>query len=217
MKGAPETVASFCQPRTVPSSFQAELKSFTAQGFRVIALAHKALSLDAGHSLRDLDRDKVESGLTFLGLLVMENRLKGETRPVLEELREARIRTVMVTGDNLETAITVGRNSGMIPSGDRVILVEASDPEDPHPASVTWQTVEDTQPCKEKNQDSCIIIDGSSINSTSFHFAMNGKTFQVLQKYFSPLLPKILVNGTVFARMSPGQKSSLVEEFQKLK
>uniref|UniRef100_A0A803T411 Cation-transporting ATPase n=1 Tax=Anolis carolinensis TaxID=28377 RepID=A0A803T411_ANOCA len=185
MKGAPETVAGFCLPKTVPPSFQAELKSFTAQGFRVIALAHKELSLDA-----------VESGLTFLGLLVMENRLKGETRPVLEELREARIRTVMVTGDNLETAITVGRNSGMIPSGDRVILVEASDPEDPYPASVTWQTVEDTQPCKEKNQDPCITIYDKS--SSSFHFAMNGKTFQALQKSFSSLLPKILVNGTVF-------------------
>nr|XP_060623236.1 probable cation-transporting ATPase 13A5 [Anolis sagrei ordinatus] len=214
MKGAPEMVASFCHPKTVPSSFQAELKSFTAQGFRVIALAHKELSLDAGDSLRDLDRDELESGLTFLGLLVMENRLKGETRPVLEELSEARIRTVMVTGDNLETAITVSRNSGMIPSGDRVILVEASDPEDPHPASVTWQTMEDTELCKEKKQDPYITIDGSS--TSNFHFALNGKTFQVLQKYFSHLLPKILVNGTVFARMSPGQKSSLVEEFQKL-
>uniref|UniRef100_A0A803SN38 Cation-transporting ATPase n=1 Tax=Anolis carolinensis TaxID=28377 RepID=A0A803SN38_ANOCA len=205
MKGAPETVASFCHPKTVPSSFQEELKSFTAQGFRVIALAHKVLSLDAEDSLRDLDRDEVESGLTLLGLLVMENRLKGETRPVLEELRDARIRTVMVTGDNLETAVTVGRNSGMIPLGDRVILVEAADPEGPQPASVTWQVMEDMQSCKEKNQDPCISIDGSS---TSFHFAMNGKTFQVLQKYFSPLLPKILVNGTVFARMSPGQKSN---------
>nr|XP_060623233.1 probable cation-transporting ATPase 13A5 [Anolis sagrei ordinatus] len=216
MKGAPEKVASFCQPRTVPPSFQAELKSFTAQGFRVIALAHKELSLDAGDSFRDLDRDELESGLTFLGLLVMENRLKGETRPVLEELREARIRTVMVTGDNLETAITVGRNSGMIPSGDRVILVEASDPEDPHPVSVTWQVVEDTESCKEKNQDPCIAIYGKGSSSSDFHFAMNGKTFQVIQKCFSSLLPKILVNGTVFARMSPGQKSSLVEEFQKL-
>jgi len=30
-------------------------------------------------------------------------------------------------------------------------------------------------------------------------------------------LLQILVNATVFARMSPGQKSSLIEEFQKLK
>jgi P-type E1-E2 ATPase len=40
----------------------------------------------------------VESELTFLGLLIMENRLKKETKPVLKELSEACIRTVMVTG-----------------------------------------------------------------------------------------------------------------------
>lgn len=43
-------------------------------------------------------REEVESDLNFLGLLVMENRLKSETPPVLEELRAALIRTVMVTG-----------------------------------------------------------------------------------------------------------------------
>lgn len=43
-------------------------------------------------------REHVESELTFLGLLIMENRLKKETKPVLKELNEARIRTVMITG-----------------------------------------------------------------------------------------------------------------------
>lgn len=43
-------------------------------------------------------REEVESDLTFLGLLIMENRLKRETKPVLEELTAARIRSVMVTG-----------------------------------------------------------------------------------------------------------------------
>lgn len=45
-----------------------------------------------------ISRDKVESDLIFLGLLILENRLKDETKPVLEELISARIRTVMVTG-----------------------------------------------------------------------------------------------------------------------
>lgn len=43
-------------------------------------------------------REHVESELTLLGLLVMENRLKKETKAVLKELSEARIRTVMITG-----------------------------------------------------------------------------------------------------------------------
>lgn len=43
-------------------------------------------------------REEAESGLEFLGLLVMENRLKQETKPVLRELAAAHIRNVMVTG-----------------------------------------------------------------------------------------------------------------------
>lgn len=45
-----------------------------------------------------ISRDKVEADLIFLGLLILENRLKEETKPVLEELISARIRTVMITG-----------------------------------------------------------------------------------------------------------------------
>ena len=40
----------------------------------------------------------MECDLTFLGLLVMENRLKPETSPVIHQLSEANIRTIMVTG-----------------------------------------------------------------------------------------------------------------------
>ncbi|XP_042308592.1 probable cation-transporting ATPase 13A5 [Sceloporus undulatus] len=214
MKGAPEVVASLCQPMTVPPNFKVELRPFTSQGFRVIALAHKELlPLERAVSLGGLERDQVESSLTFLGLLIMENRLKSETKPVLEELSCARIRSVMVTGDHLETAVTVARTSGMVSRGSRVILVEAMEAEGEHcPASITWRTLEDAQPGMEKSQDPCITVDGKS----NFHFALDGKTYQLLQKYFSTLLPKILVNGTVFARMPPAQKSSLIEEFQKL-
>lgn len=36
--------------------------------------------------------------MVFLGFLVMRNLLKPETRPVISTLRNANIRTVMVTG-----------------------------------------------------------------------------------------------------------------------
>lgn len=50
----------------------------------------------------------MECNLTFLGLLVMENRLKPQTTPVIHKLLEANIRTIMVTGmTNLH--IVVGR------------------------------------------------------------------------------------------------------------
>ncbi|XP_029142593.1 probable cation-transporting ATPase 13A5 [Protobothrops mucrosquamatus] len=225
MKGAPETVAGFCEERTVPTIFQAELKHFTTQGFRVIGLAHKKLDLPQGVVFSDLKREEVESGLTFLGLLVMENRLKSETKPVLQELSQARIRSVMVTGDNLQTAITVARNSGMLPSTSQVVLVDAQEPEDSCPASVTWQLVEEEEEAplimgKDKSdfQDPHITLEdpGTEEGGDRFHFVLSGASYQVLVKHFSSLLPKVLLNGTIFARMSPAQKSSLVEEFQKL-
>ncbi|XP_038301816.1 probable cation-transporting ATPase 13A5 isoform X2 [Canis lupus familiaris] len=219
VKGAPEMLAKFCKSETVPKDFPQKLRSYTIQGFRVIALAHKALKIEKLSEVQNLAREKVESELTFLGLLIMENRLKKETKLVLKELSEAHIRMVMITGDNLQTAITVAKNSEMIPRGSQVILVEANEPEDFVPASVTWQLIEDQENGLGRNE-TYLNIGNSSVpdgtRGSCYHFAMSGKSYQVIFQHFNSLLPKILVNGTIFARMSPAQKSSLVEEFQKL-
>lgn len=45
-----------------------------------------------------LSREEVERDLEFLGLVVLENRLKQPTASVITELREANIRVVMITG-----------------------------------------------------------------------------------------------------------------------
>lgn len=45
----------------------------------------------------------------------------------------------------------------------------------------------------------------------SYNFAMTGKTFGILRKSFPKILEKILLNGTIYARMSPDQKAQLVE------
>ncbi|KAM9317089.1 putative cation-transporting ATPase 13A4 [Gastrophryne carolinensis] len=219
MKGAPEMVASFCKPDTVPINFSDELGHYTKQGFRVLGLAYKILENKESLSVKTLKRDEVESGLSFLGLLVMENRLKLETRPVLRELFNARVRTVMITGDNLQTAVTVSRNSGMISEGSDVILVEASEPTEANLASITWTLVHGVKPKSFEDVEMYITIpDKSRVDSEKppYYFAMTGSSYQIILQHFNNLLQKILINGTIFARMSPGQKASLIEEFQKL-
>ncbi|XP_032302478.1 probable cation-transporting ATPase 13A4 isoform X2 [Coturnix japonica] len=216
-KGAPETVATLCRAETVPPNFESKLLFYTAQGFRVIGVACKSLQVEKQST--DLTREEVESDLTFLGLLIMENRLKRETKPVLEELSAAHIRSVMVTGDNIQTAVTVARNAGMISPTNRVILVEANKIPGSFSASVTWK------PLEENKTEDYGILDSVSqtgrrislaVESGQFHFAMSGKSYQIVAQHFSNLLPKLLLNSTVFARMSPSQKASLVEDFQKL-
>ncbi|KAM9542402.1 LOW QUALITY PROTEIN: putative cation-transporting ATPase 13A5 [Guaruba guarouba] len=182
------------------------------------ALAHNVLNPGKDVDVSNLEREAAESELEFLGLLVIENSLKQETKPVLQQRAAARIRSVIVTGDNLQTAVMVARTAGMSHTASKGILVEASEPEGSTPTSIAWRLAED---CEANTAAPHEVYNNTEENITleketcSYHFAVNGKSYQVIIKYFYSLLPKIPVNATVFARMSPGQKSSLVEEFQK--
>ncbi|XP_041030347.1 probable cation-transporting ATPase 13A4 isoform X1 [Carcharodon carcharias] len=215
LKGAPEMVIHLCKPETVPRSFSTELQRYTKQGFRVIGFAFKSLWNGRDITVANLKREDVESDLVFLGLLILENKLKPQTIPVLSELSNARIRTVMITGDNLQTAVTVARNAGMIPLTHKIILIEASKAKESVPAVISWKLMENgknnDQICTDETK---IPIDG--FEKKNFHFVMTGKSYDILIQHFYHLLPKLLISATVFARMSPNQKGSLIEEFQKL-
>ena len=81
----------------VPNDFYTTLENYTKQGFRVIALAHREVKASI-LKIEKLQREELEENLTFLGLIILENRLKEETVPALEILSEAGIRSVMITG-----------------------------------------------------------------------------------------------------------------------
>ncbi|KAM4040349.1 putative cation-transporting ATPase 13A4 [Anomaloglossus baeobatrachus] len=219
MKGAPEMVIKFCREESVPKGFSQELQFYTMKGFRVIGFAYKTLDQKIAAD-GNFVREDIESDMEFLGLLILENRLKPETKPALQELSAANIRTVMITGDNLQTAITVARTSGLVPMNSNVILVEAEEPTGLHSAKISWHPAEGLDHHSEDLTMSINIdIEGRAVLEEAqgnYHFAMSGKTYQVVLHHFQSLLPKLLVNGAIFARMSPGQKSSLIEEFQKL-
>lgn len=124
-KGAPEKIYALCDKRTVPDHFHVILNSYARQGYRIIALAYATLS--ARYTITKVQkcaRDTVEKNLTFLGFCVLENRLKTDTKSVIQSLADANIRTVMVTGDNILTAISVAKNCRMIQNDERVIHID---------------------------------------------------------------------------------------------
>lgn len=45
-----------------------------------------------------LFRIEAESELIFLGFIVLQNKLKPETTPIIHELKRASVRPVMITG-----------------------------------------------------------------------------------------------------------------------
>nr|CAD7265697.1 unnamed protein product [Timema shepardi] len=96
-KGSPETILSLSIPDTIPIDTSAVLEEYTQEGYRVLALAYRELRKLSYAKAQRLLREEVESNLIFLGLIVMENRLKQGTSATLIMLREANIRTIMVT------------------------------------------------------------------------------------------------------------------------
>ncbi len=67
---------------------------------------------------------QVECELELLGLVVLENRLKVQTAPVIAQLHAANIRSVMATGDNLLTAISVARECGILEQRKQLFILE---------------------------------------------------------------------------------------------
>ncbi|NXA31246.1 AT133 ATPase, partial [Eudromia elegans] len=223
MKGAPEVIASLCKQETVPVDFESVLEEYTKQGFRVIALAHRKLeSKLTWHKVQTINRDAIESNMDFMGLIIMQNKLKQETPAVLEDLHKANIRTVMVTGDNMLTAISVARDCGMILPQDKVIIAEALPPKDGQAARINWHYADTLAKCTSSSpainsEDIPVKLVHESLEDlqmTKYHFAMNGKSFAVILEHFQDLVPKLVLHGTVFARMAPDQKTQLVEALQ---
>lgn len=217
VKGSPEMVSSLSMPDTVPMDFHSVLTSYTQHGYRVIALARKQLPSKLTYpKIQRLQREQVECDLTFLGLLVMENRLKPETTPIIHQLLEANIRTIMVTGDNMLTALSVARECGMVDKTDKIILVQAYEP----PSKSSTPEIEFFYADDRKTKvEEVNTAKGSSVinideDSQRFHFAVTGKSWGIIRQYQPELLSKLVVRGTVFARMSPDQKAQLVEVLQ---
>ncbi|XP_031710483.1 probable cation-transporting ATPase 13A3 isoform X5 [Anarrhichthys ocellatus] len=221
LKGAPEVVASLCKQHTVPQSFTETLETYTRQGFRVIALAHRQLeSKLSWHKVQSLSRDLIETNMEFLGLVIMQNKIKEETAGVLLELRQANIRTLMVTGDNMLTAISVTRDCGMVRAHERVIIADAAPPKDFHPASITWHDTDNPAQTNKDNQTVEINLEDGVYDKRvteqeqSYHFAVTGRAFAVITEHFPQLVQKLVLKATVFARMAPDQKTQLVEVLQ---
>lgn len=115
VKGSPEKIKELSVASSLPEDFDEILNEYTERGYRVIALAHRLPPQGSTYQqLMTIPREDVEKDLTFLGFLVMQNKLKPATIKALAELNEADIRTIMATGDNMLTAISVGRKCGIV-------------------------------------------------------------------------------------------------------
>jgi cation-transporting ATPase 13A2 len=119
----------------------------------VIAIGRKSIDLSSIEVQR-IERENVESELEFLGLIILENRLKPESAPTIKILKSANIRTIMCTGDNILTGLSVARDCGMINEKQKIILVDAESGQEPK-----FSNADIKRQNKEKSEKSEIHIE----------------------------------------------------------
>jgi P-type Ca2+ transporter type 2C len=121
VKGAPEAVAARCAEAD-RGALLAEAERRADEGLRVIAFAEKRSAPGPVVS----ERDEVESGLTWLGLVAFADPPRPEARAAIESCAAAGIRVLMVTGDHPRSAAAVARAVGLDPGA----VVARATPED---------------------------------------------------------------------------------------
>lgn len=89
-----------------------------SRALRVLALATK----EYDSAPEDCSPESIETGLTFIGLTGMIDPIRPEVKAAVDECRSAGIRPVMITGDQLDTAIAIARDLGILEDASQAIL-----------------------------------------------------------------------------------------------
>lgn len=112
-KGAPEVLLGKCSKILISGKIQTitdghrrqirqTVEDFSAQALRVLAVA-----------MRKGEKEAREQDLIFVGLAGMIDPVRPEAKAAVEQFRQASVRTVMITGDHVDTAFAIARELGI--------------------------------------------------------------------------------------------------------
>lgn len=122
-KGAPHIVLSKCSSvfkngsaqklsSSAISNIDKETLEMSKKALRTLGFAYREITKSDFEKYKK-EETKIESELIFLGLQGMIDPPRVEIKPLIESCRESGIRTIMITGDHVETAKAVGAEIGL--------------------------------------------------------------------------------------------------------
>ena len=121
IKGAPEVILDNCKyfydetgKKNMFLNKQKvinKINDATKSGIRVIVLA------TSNHITETLFKD-----LTFVGAILIKDKVRKEAKEGIKLVNEAGVKTVMITGDNKDTASSIAREVGLITSDKDIVL-----------------------------------------------------------------------------------------------
>lgn len=120
-KGAPDVLLERCNQAeentntTWKTQIQRQNLEMANQALRVIAIAYK----DVPTLPLTIDSDHLENGLQFVGLIGMIDPPREGVKEAVRTCKKAGIKTVMITGDHLETAKAIARELNILGPRDK--------------------------------------------------------------------------------------------------
>lgn len=127
VKGSPESVLKMCQSQLVEGANEPldhaqvvnKIEEMAKDALRVLGVAYKFVDREKT-SLSEEDLN----GLTFLGLQGMIDSPRPEAIEAIRKCKRAGIRTVMITGDHIQTARAIARQLGIGDGESRAVIGE---------------------------------------------------------------------------------------------
>ena len=102
----------FCNQSFLPRDIYRVINYYRKNGFINLILAGKELESKEDEIL--LTEDQYKDDLIFYGIIILKNKLKKETKPVIQELKKLNCDLILNTGDNIYNSLAVGYESGII-------------------------------------------------------------------------------------------------------
>ena len=120
IKGAPEKIIDNCKYYydknginkffSNKNKIKSIIKENTKKGIRVIALATS-----------NNKNEKDFSNLVFVGIVLIKDEIRKEAKTAIKLMKKAGVKTIIITGDNKDTAINITKEIGLLNDNDIVL------------------------------------------------------------------------------------------------
>ncbi|MBO6148126.1 MAG: calcium-translocating P-type ATPase, PMCA-type [Lachnospiraceae bacterium] len=113
-KGAPEKLIAAAKKclssdgnvvDIIPEVVEAKINEYAMRAMRVLAF---------GYSEKPFAENKINDDLVIIGLVAIRDDVRPEAKEAIREVKKAGIQVVMITGDRLETAVSIAKDAGLI-------------------------------------------------------------------------------------------------------
>ena len=121
-KGAPDILVERCKSIN-RLNIQRQIEQMSNKALRVIAVAYKEINIVPSK----ITSKMIENDLDFLGLIGMIDPPREGVKEAVETCKKAGIKTVMITGDHIQTAKAIARDLKILGSNDKAITGQELD------------------------------------------------------------------------------------------